>query len=205
MDRRWGSSSGATGDDAESFRDETQPEADTNYRRIAYTPETPDEPPRVPAEPPSSGRERSAIVKNTVRWLVRAATSRTPVGRAVWGMIDAAEWAKPYVKSYFDPPKRLEELQRAASEPKVGHDKHHLVERTSALNAGFPSSQVDGPENIVRIPTLKHWEINRWFETVQDKYGGLTPRQYLRNPAIKWEERVTVGRDALVTFGVLEQ
>lgn len=180
-------------------------EPDSYLRRIAYTPEAPDEPPRVPSKPPASGSERAAIVKNTVRWLVRSATSRTPVGRGVRAMIEAADWARPYIQSYFDTPKSLEELQRAAAEPKTGYDIHHLVERTSARNAGFPESLIDGPQNTVRIPKLKHWEVNSWFERINDNYGGLTPRQYLRNPEIGWEERVKIGTDALSEVGVLKR
>jgi hypothetical protein len=73
-----------------------------------------------------------------------------------------------------------------------------VVEEASALNAGFPPSLIDGPENRVRIPTLKHWEINSWFETADGIYGGLTPRDHLRNPKIGWQERVKIGQRALV-------
>lgn len=57
----------------------------------------------------------------------------------------------------------------------------------------------------MRIPKLKHWQINSWFETKNTAFKGLTPRQYLRNPKIGWEERKKIGHDALAKFGVLKQ
>jgi hypothetical protein len=135
--------------------------------------------------------------------LATAARVGTPVGR-VLDAVEVAAWAKPYVQSYFDSPKSLEELQRAASEPKTGYDIHHVVEQSSAQRAGFPTSRIDGPENRVRIPKLKHWEVNAWFETENPSYGGLTPREYLRNPKIGWDERMKIGKEALLNVGVLK-
>jgi hypothetical protein len=33
---------------------------------------------------------------------------------------------------------------------------------------------------LVRIPTLKHWQITGWYMTPSEDYGGLSPRSYLR-------------------------
>lgn len=61
---------------------------------------------------------------------------------------------------------------------------------------------IDSPENLVRIPTMKHWEINSWYMIGNDRFGGLSPRVYLRGKS--WEERVEVGKLALIECGVLK-
>jgi hypothetical protein len=164
----------------------------------------PPKPPRIPVKPPGSKSARYAIIKGTVKFLVGAARVGARVDPPVWAAIEAASWAEPYITSYFDKPKTFEALQRGASEPETGYDIHHVVEKTIAKNAGFPESLIEAPENRVKIPTLKHWEINSWFETPDDIYGGLTPRAYLRNPKISWNERLKIGKKALVKTGVLK-
>jgi hypothetical protein len=106
------------------------------------------------------------------------------------------------VEAYRDEPKTLEELQRAVSIPKSGYDLHHIVEQTSAEQDGFPRSIIDAPDNIVRIPRLKHWEINGWYGRRNDEFGRASPREYLRGR--DWAERVRVGRVALIRHGVLK-
>ncbi len=60
---------------------------------------------------------------------------------------------------------------------------------------------IDAPENLVRISTFVHWEINAWYSTPNENFGGLSPRDYLRSKS--WDERWQVGMDALRMFGVL--
>lgn len=102
----------------------------------------------------------------------------------------------------MDSPKSLDELREAALEPEKGYDVHHIVEQTSAEQDGFPWSQIDSLENRVRIPTLKHWQINGWYGTRNEKFEGLSPRDYLRGKS--WEERQRIGYEALIDFGVLK-
>jgi hypothetical protein len=61
---------------------------------------------------------------------------------------------------------------------------------------------INAPDNLLRIPTLKHWQINAWYSTKNNDFGGLSPRDYLRGKS--WDERVRVGTDALILFGVLQ-
>jgi hypothetical protein len=61
---------------------------------------------------------------------------------------------------------------------------------------------INGPDNLVRIPTLKHWEITGWYMTKNENFGGLSPREYLRDK--DWAERRRVGLFALIDKGVLE-
>jgi hypothetical protein len=167
----------------------------------------PDGPPEVPKERPDRARHRNKIMKRVARWLYGAArigVRASPIGR----FLDAYEvglwiydhWA--YIEAYVDEPKTLDELRAAASQRKKGYDIHHIVERSSALQDNQPLWRVDGPENLVRIPTLKHWEINAWFETPNPDYDWLTPRQYVRGK--DWDERFRVGEEALRKAGVLK-
>jgi hypothetical protein len=120
--------------------------------------------------------------------------------------LDAAIWIHsglPYIRAYLDPPKSLEELQQAALTPRRGYDKHHIVEKTPAARGGFPESLIEGQDNLVLVPTLKHWQITAWYMTKNKEFSGETPREYLRNSA--WSERVHVGHSALVKFGILKQ
>ncbi len=123
----------------------------------------------------------------------------------VLNMLEVASWvheALPFIQAYVDPPKTLEELQDAVSTPSRGYDIHHIVEQTPAEQDGFSRSLIDSRDNLVRIPTLKHWQINSWYQTLNDDYGGLSPREYLRGKT--WGERSKVGRDALVRYGILK-
>jgi hypothetical protein len=87
----------------------------------------------------------------------------------------AGEWRRDeyLIEAYRDEPRTLEELQRAVSRPKRGYDIHQIVEQTSAEQDGFPRSVIDGPDNLVRIPRLKHWEITGWYMTKNEDYNGL--------------------------------
>ena len=51
------------------------------------------------------------------------------------------------------------------------------------------------------IPTMKHWEINAWYQTENLNYGGLTPREYLSGRS--WDLRRAVGLEALSIHKVL--
>jgi hypothetical protein len=145
------------------------------------------------------------VVKAAAKWLLRAVLREAtgPIGTFL-NILDAAIWiydAYPYIQAYLDPPKPLEELRRAAFEPKRGYDIHHIVEQGPAARDGYPRSMIDAPDNLVRISTLKHWEINAWYGTPNEDYGGLSPRAYLRNK--DWAERVRVGHIALIKNRIL--
>jgi hypothetical protein len=149
----------------------------------------------IPKERPPTARERNAIA-------TRAARSSGRLG----AILAIGTWLYelyPSIKSYRDPPKTLQELQEAVSSPQSGYDKHHVVERTSAAQDGFSKSDIDGPGNLVLVPRMKHWEINGWYSTRNEDFGGLTPRDYLRGKS--WDERQRIGLDALEKFGVLKR
>ena len=77
-----------------------------------------------------------------------------------------------------------------------------VVEQTSAERDGFPRSLIDGPDNLVRISTYKHWEINAWYQTKNERFNDLSPRDYLRGAS--WDVRMRIGLEALVDAGVLQ-
>jgi len=162
-----------------------------------------EEPPEIPPDLPATKKAINAFLKAAAYWLADAALAGEPIGDFLLAL-QAAEWLyefRPYIDAYLDPPKTLEELQQDALNPQVGYNIHHIVEQKSAGQDGFPWSMIDAPENRVRIPTLVHWEINAWYSIPNERFGGLSPRDYLRGKS--WGERMRVGEDALVMFGVL--
>ena len=60
---------------------------------------------------------------------------------------------------------------------------------------------IDERDNLVRVPTLKHREITSWYQTKNKDFGGLSPRDYLRERS--WDERMRVDLDTLIDRGVL--
>jgi hypothetical protein len=93
-------------------------------------------------------------------------------------------------------------LQRDVSTPAPGYDIHHIVEQTQAECEGFSREVIDHRDNLVRVPRLKHQEINGWYQTKNDEYGGLSPREYLSGKS--WAVRKSVGLEALRIYGVLK-
>ncbi len=166
-----------------------------------------DRPPEVPKERPERARHRNRFVKRVARWLLRAARVGirvTPIGRAL-DVYEAGYWIYdhwPYIEAYQDEPRTLDELRAAVAERKKGYDIHHIVERASGIKGNIPVSWLDGPENLVRIPTLKHWELNKWFETRIRDYGWLTPREYVVGK--DKDVRFDVGLAGLRAVGVLK-
>lgn len=162
--------------------------------------------PEVPSERPREARVRAAVLKAVVKWGVRlgfaAADITAPeVLIPVQLGIEAASWAYPYIKAYFDHPLPLRTLQDAVGNSEEGYDVHHIVEQTPAEQDGFARDRIDAPDNLVRIPTLKHWDLNRWYETPNRDFGNLTPRQYIRGKP--WEVRREIGMEGLRRIGVL--
>ncbi len=158
-----------------------------------------------------SPKLRYAFAKLAARWLARAlaASEFGPEGEFVVALEAAAEtvlWLHvryPHIKAYLDAPKSLEELQSDVGKPEKGYEVHHIVEQPAAELDGHSRADIDAPDNLVRIPTLKHWEITGWYMKGNDDFGGLSPREYLRGKSA--EERRRVGLDALIRFGVLKR
>ena len=154
--------------------------------------------PKVPKERPPKSRDRTAALKAAARSLVQFGGTVAEIAKInAW-----IETYAPQIESYRDPPKSLDELQRAVSTPAVGYDIHHIVEQTPAERDGFTRDVIDSPQNLVRIPTMKHQEINGWYQRANPEFGGQTPREYLKGR--NWEVRRSVGLKALKIHGVLQ-
>jgi hypothetical protein len=153
-------------------------------------------PPLVPKRKPDTSKERNDIAREIAKWMDRN------YGRAT----ERATWLRDYeaeINAYLDPPKSLEELQQAAaSGSRPGYQIHHIVEQKSARDDKFPEAMIDAPENLVRIPTYRHQEINGWFGRLNKDFGLTPPREYLRGKG--WDERLKLGIRALIEHGVLK-
>jgi hypothetical protein len=201
-DEDWGGDGGFAEGDGHALTDVSG--ARKRLPGIGHNEGPPLEPPDVPQRRPPTASERNAFLKAAAYWLARAYRVGTPVG-AFLAAMNAASWLdadRAFIDAYQDPPRTLAELQKAASEPKWGYQKHHVAEKASARDDGFPESLIDGADNLVRVPALKHWQITGWYMTPQERFGGLSPRQYLRGK--DWEERQKIGREALIEFGILK-
>ena len=167
-----------------------------------------DKPPKVPKERPRTSRARTRVYKELAKWIARG-VAKEIVGRRITALLtilDEAGWLEPAVdtiRTFADPPKNLQELQQGVYSPAPGYDVHHIVEQSSALRDGFPRSRVDAPENLVRVPRLKHWIITGWYMIPNEEFDWMSPRQYLQGRS--WDERADVGYKALVEFGVLKK
>jgi hypothetical protein len=140
--------------------------------------DTPDDPapirdpaPKTPLSRPDTSAERTDYMRSAANWLARNAGL---AGAIYTGNMNNVEWLKDrqdLIAAYRDEPKTLEELQRTVQEPKPGYDTHHIVEQTAAERFGFTRSEVNDPENLVRVPRLRHYEITGWYGTRTDEYG----------------------------------
>lgn len=161
--------------------------------------------PEPPEERPATSKERTSALKLAARLLVQATDSAATVFDTVALFAKLGAWYQTRsaeIESYNDPPKSLDELQQATSKPAPGYDIHHIVEQTQAEHEGYPRELIDSPDNLVRIPRLKHQEINAWYQTKNDEFEGPTPRQYLSGR--NWDLKRAVGLQALKLYGVLK-
>lgn len=154
--------------------------------------------PETPKDRPPKSSDRTAVLKTVARRMLE--TGETFARAARLGSWLATY--SPVVESYNDPPRSLEELQQSVSTPEAGYDIHHIVEQTQAERDGFTRETIDSPDNLVRIPTMKHWEINAWYQRANPEFDWETPRDYLSGR--NWDVRRAVGLKALRLYGVLE-
>ena len=133
----------------------------------------PEPPPKIPEKRPSDPRVRTRIIREVAKYIAKKVAENLGPGVRIGGWLLEAY---PYIKSYGDPPKYLEELQQAASQPEAGYDIHHIVEQTPAENEGYARDVIDGRDNLVRVPTLKHWEITGWYARKNIDFDFQSPR-----------------------------
>lgn len=166
---------------------------------------TPEEPPEIP--PPKRG-----MAERSIDFIRRAAEYVRIVGRlshAAGALFEALEQAEELravtaaIKSANDPPRTLEELQaRARLDSEPGYQTHHIVGQFAQNRLQFGDARIDSLENKVRIPVVKHLDINGWYSRPNDRFGGLSPRDYLRGKS--WDEQMRIGLEVLRDHGVLK-
>ena len=80
-----------------------------------------------------------------------------------------------------------------------GYELHHIVEQNSKQLG--EKVRINSRENLVSVPTFKHHLITSWYAKKNKDFGGMSPRRYMRDKS--WDERLSVGIEALVREGVL--
>jgi hypothetical protein len=166
----------------------------------------------IPNEEPAT-QERNGILRSIATWLTAAlavAGALDPELEEARAAIEAAVWLAKYlpdILSYLAPPKTLNELQKAVSDPQYGYENHHIVEAQFGSENPLRNSlqfpdRINSPENLVRIPHWKHVEISSWYSRANEELGNVTPPAYLRGKS--WEEQYKLGLETLRRFGVLQ-
>jgi hypothetical protein len=162
----------------------------------------------IPPERPEDSRERTGALRAAARVLAKIPG---PIGRAaaLLTIFEGASWLRNHqaeIETQLDPPRTLQELHDAVQVERPGTQIHHTVEQGPAEKEGFPRSQIDAPDNLVRIPKQKHQEMSDFYSTkdFEDaRFGGQSPRERLRNRS--WEERREFGLEILERYGVLKR
>lgn len=164
-----------------------------------------DEPPEIPQQLPATRSERMDFVRGAVSW-IRLAGRYTPIVGTFLAALDEAKDLKALtdaIKTANDPPATLEELQARAQRPsETGYEDHHIVGQFAQNRLQFGDDLIDSPENKVRLPTVRHRDINGYYSKSSDRYDGLSPRDYLRGKS--WDEQTRVGLEILRDNGVLK-
>ncbi|WP_024574016.1 MULTISPECIES: hypothetical protein [unclassified Afipia] len=186
----------------------------TDYAQLAGNtsedggPELPsNEPPEVPAETPKKGGDWMRFVRSAADW-IKLAGRYSPFADAFFGavrQIDETNEIINTIKSANDPPRSLEELQdRVNLEDRSGYHRHHIVEEKAARTAGFSEDLVQGRENLVLVPFLKHLDITSHYARKVEQGDGswLSPRDLLKDK--DFETRREYGLKVLRDYGVLK-
>jgi hypothetical protein len=116
------------------------------------------------------------------------------------------------MKTNFDPPKTLEELQMTPTKNILGYDRHHLVEQNddniakSDVDAWFEKfgrEKIEDPSNIAWVPRLKHEKISADYS----KKDNTDPKGRTRRAVVKamdFEAQRQEGLQKLREYGVLK-
>lgn len=166
-----------------------------------------DSAPKLPERRPALPQERFRSVRRVAYWAAGIALRANADPRRIVLHVlgEGAHWLIeeywPYVREYFEPPKALDTLQADVKLRRRGTDIHHIVEQTHAERDGYGRALIDHPANLVRISTLRHWEVTAWYTVVREEFGWQTARVYLRGKS--WDVRYQIGLRALRETGVL--
>jgi hypothetical protein len=162
--------------------------------------------PKIPRRMPEPGGERMRFVRAAAGWVRRQLRRHAPAVDVFFGALDQVKEINALtaaIKSANDPEKTLEELQRpVGSASQAGYHDHHIVNQHDGNRNLFGDGRIDSRENLVRIPVLKHIDISAWYSKGNRDFGGLSPRDYLRDK--DWDEQMRVGLDLLRDRKVLK-
>ncbi len=161
-----------------------------------------DKPPKVPAKRPKKSSQRTGVFRVITSWARRHPAI---AGDLIAGLLDISDWMDAYedlIEADRDPPKTMQDLQAGVGQRRPGYDTHHIIEQTAAEKWELTRSEIDDPSNLVSIPRLRHYQITGWYGTRTDRFGGLSPREYLSDKGP--DERRRIGLEALVRFEVLK-
>ena len=162
------------------------------------------EPPEIPKRMPDTTEKRMGFVRRAAWWIARAGLRAFAVDIFL-GALDQVKDLKrltDMIKTANDPPEMLDTLRdRASAESEDGYNDHHLVNQHKQNRKKFGNAQIDSWENQVRVPTLVHIEITRWYSTKHKDYGFRPPQEVLRGK--DWDEQMQVGIQVLRDFKVI--
>jgi len=105
---------------------------------------------------------------------------------------------KAVIEFFKSQPHTLEELSAAAAGPsQPGYEDHHIVAQGGKNGKTFPDNLLQSPNNIVRVPTLVHQEINAAYFRLSEKATKMTVYKSLQTQPfdIQYEEGVKIMRD----------
>jgi hypothetical protein len=145
------------------------------------------------------------FVRAAVEWISRVGRYSPAVSAFLQALDEVEEINRltAAIKTANNPPATIDELQRpvgAASE--AGYHDHHIVNQHDGNRRKVGDARIDGRANQVRIPVLKHLDINGWYSKGNKEFGGLSPRDYLRDKS--WDEQTRVGIKILRDMKVLK-
>jgi hypothetical protein len=101
-----------------------------------------EEPPEIPLRVLATRQAINDFLKAAAYWLEDASAVDKPAATLFFIALMATGWLAdkylPYIITYQDPPRTLQELQQAAQMPKIEYyNDHHLVEQTAAERMVF--------------------------------------------------------------------
>ena len=166
----------------------------------------PDDPaPKVPQKEPETREGRMGFVRDAAQWVARNAVRRAPAVDAFLGSLDQVGKIKALtdaIKSANDPAKTLDELQEpVGSKSQGGYHDHHIVGQHAGNRRGSVTTGLTAGKIGCDSPSEAHRHQRMVFEG-NDNFGGLSPRDYLRDK--DWDEQMRVGLDRLRKQEVLK-
>lgn len=161
----------------------------------------------IPEKQPEYGGEYMKFIRQAVDWVKSAGRFGSYIEAYFEALkqIDQTNAIVNTIKSANDPPRSLEELQdRVSLEDRSGYHRHHIAEEKAARIVGFSEEIIQGRDNLVLVPILKHIDITGHYSRKVEQEDGswLSPRDQLKHK--DFETRRQYGLKVLRDYGVLK-